>query len=235
MTRARKRRTDGIGVGGPVPASRAERRAFERFHRWYYDTEVWRTTAYRGIPIQKWVGDLWNYQEILDELRPTLVVEFGTNRGGSALWFADTLERIAPPARVLTVDVRGDACNPRTCADRRIERLVISSIDPSVAVRIRARRAERPGAVFAILDSDHAKAHVLAEMESLRDVLVTGDVLIVEDGNVNGHPVLPEFGEGPLEAVRAYAGRHPGDYARDAARESKFGFTFAPEGYLRRT
>ncbi len=227
----RKRRSD-VRTGAALAPTAAERRAFDRVHRWYYDTQVWRHTTYRGIPIQKWVGDLWNYQEILEALRPTLVVEFGTNAGGSALWFADTLERIAPPASVLTVDVNGEKCNEVTKSDPRVERMVLSSIDPVVATRVRDRRALRPGPVFAILDSDHSKAHVLAEMESLRDVLVTGDVLIVEDGNVNGHPVFPTFGEGPLEAAREYARRHPDDYARDAAREAKFGFTFAPEGYL---
>ena len=220
---------------GEVPAPTvAERRALERFHRWYYDSQVWRRTAYRGIPIQKWVGDLWSYQEILQELRPTLLVEFGTNAGGSALWFADTLERIRPPARVLTVDVNGKKCATLSSTDPRIERMLVSSTDPGVAVRIQALRAARPGPVFAILDSDHAKAHVLAEMESLRDVLFSGDVLIVEDGNVNGHPVYPTFGEGPLEAARAYAILHPDDYERDVGREAKFGFTFAPEGFLRR-
>jgi cephalosporin hydroxylase len=40
----------------------------------------------------KSVVDLWNYQEILSQLRPVLVIEFGTNHGGSALFCPASLE-----------------------------------------------------------------------------------------------------------------------------------------------
>ena len=82
------------------------------------------------------------------------------------------------------------------------------------------------------MDSDHSKAHVLEEMKLLRPVLVTGDYLVVEDSNVNGHPVLPWHGPGPFEAVSEYFEQHPDDYIYDTARESKFGFTFATRGFL---
>ena len=85
---------------------------------------------------------------------------------------------------------------------------------------------------FVILDSDHSKDHVLAELEMLRDVTRPGDYVVVEDGNINGHPVLPDFGPGPYEAIQEYEARHPEDYRHDTEREAKFGFTFAPRGYL---
>ena len=71
-------------------------------------------------------------------------------------------------------------------------------------------------------------------MELLRPLLKSGDYLVVEDGNVNGHPFFKEFGEDPYEAIREYFGRHPEDYERDAVREEKFGFTLAVSGFLKR-
>jgi cephalosporin hydroxylase len=68
----------------------------------------------------------------------------------------------------------------------------------------------------------------------LRPLLRTGDYLVVEDGCVNGHPVHPGWGEGPFEAIEAYFQVHPDDYVHDVLRERKFGFTFAPNGFLRR-
>ena len=50
--------------------------------------------------------------------------------------------------------------------------------------------------------------------------------------NINGHPVLPQYGPGPYEAVQEYWARYPEDYVLDTARETKFGFTFAPGGFL---
>jgi cephalosporin hydroxylase len=49
---------------------------------------------------------------------------------------------------------------------------------------------------------------------------------------MNGHPVCPHWGEGPLEAIAEYEQRHPTDYQHDTARETKFGFTYAPRGFL---
>jgi cephalosporin hydroxylase len=93
-------------------------------------------------------------------------------------------------------------------------------------------RTERPGPVFAILDSDHRMDHVLGEMLLLRPLLLPGDYLIVEDSNINGHPVLPDWGPGPFEAAAEYFARFPSDYERDTAREHKFSFTFATNGFL---
>ena len=58
------------------------------------------------------------------------------------------------------------------------------------------------------------------------------DYLIVEDSNINGHPVYPEFGAGPMEAILAYQKKYPDDYNSDTEKEEKFGFTFAPSGFL---
>jgi cephalosporin hydroxylase len=63
-------------------------------------------------------------------------------------------------------------------------------------------------------------------------LLRAGDYLVVEDTCVNGHPVRPEFGPGPYEAVEAFLAAHPNALIHDEARERKFGYTFAPMGYF---
>ena len=69
----------------------------------------------------------------------------------------------------------------------------------------------------------------------LEPVLRRGDYLVVEDTCVNGHPVRPEFGPGPWEAVEAFLAEHPGSLQHDATRENKFGFTAAPRGFFIKT
>jgi cephalosporin hydroxylase len=199
---------------------------------WFYNTDVWRGMSWLGIPIQKLPFDLWNYQEILTELQPGLLIEFGSCNGGSALYFSQLLRSLGHPYRVLSVDVDQDRIFDRTRQDQNIEFLHSSSADPKVAEAITSWRRKLPGPVFAILDSDHTKKHVLAEMELLRPLLQKGDYMVVEDGCINGHPLLPGWGEGPFEAVEEYVRRHPDDYSFDRERETRFGFTFAPNGYL---
>src|SRR5207248_2403618 len=63
-------------------------------------------TMYRGIACAKSPFDLALYLQLIASLRPRTVIEIGTHRGGSALWFADMLSahRIEDP-RVVSVDI----------------------------------------------------------------------------------------------------------------------------------
>src|SRR4029453_1950556 len=86
---------------------------------------------------------------------------------------------------------------------------------------------------LVILDSDHSKAHVSNELELLSPFVSVGSYIVVEDSNVNGHPVLPEHGPGPAEAIAEFLASHR-NFVADSARE-KFLMTFNPGGYLKRT
>lgn len=204
----------------------------ERYHLWYYNTEVWRTTTFMGQHSMRSVGDLWNYQEILWQLKPRLAVEFGTNTGGGAYFFSRMLQLVRRDSKVFSVDVTLDRVPQLLKEDPHIELMESSSTDPMVFARIKELRREYTGPMFLILDSDHAKAHVLSELKGLRDITVSGDYVIVEDTNINGHPVLPGWGDGPYEALQEYVRQFPDDYVLDKERESKFGFSFATEGFL---
>ena len=202
------------------------------YHKWYYGTLTQQHTTWMGVTCWKSVSDMWNYQEILWRLRPSLVIEFGTYQGASAMFFATIMRAIGKPLRVLSVDISHKHLHPSAKADLDIEFMESSSVAPAVGERITQLRGEYPGPVYAILDSDHSCEHVLAEMKLLRPLLVSGDYLVVEDSNVNGHPVLPGFGPGPFEAIQAYEAQYPDDYAHDRKREERFGWTFATNGFL---
>jgi cephalosporin hydroxylase len=107
-----------------------------------------------------------------------------------------------------------------------------SSTGSAVADRMQQLRDEFPVRVFAILDSDHAKQHVLAELKLLRPLLGAGDYVVVEDSSVNGRPVLTGWSPGPYEAIEEYVAEFPGDYTHDSHREGKFGWSFATNGFF---
>jgi cephalosporin hydroxylase len=214
-------------VRGRRAAAVSARAVREAFHRLYYYSGVWEQTFWLGVATQKCPLDLWIYQEILSEQRPDLIVETGTCRGGSALFLASICDLLRH-GRVLTIDVERRADRPR---HRRIRYLGGSSTDPAVVARVRAaaRKAKR---VLVILDSDHRKAHVLDELRAYAPLVSVGSYVIVEDTNINGHPVLPQFGPGPMEAARAFLARDR-RFVVDRRRE-KLLLSFFPRGWLRR-
>lgn len=216
------------------PLTDAELDTITAFHKLYYDIwEMGRETG-RGTISLSWLGfrtlkspvDLWTYQEILVETRPDLVIETGTRFGGSAYYLAAIMELLGR-GRVVSIDINTEPGRP---AHPRIEYLLGSSTDPAIVARVRSAAAGKR--VMVILDADHSAAHVAAELAAYHDMVAVGCYLVVEDGNVNGHPVLPDWGPGPMEAIDAFLeGRD--DFVVDPDRE-RFLLTLNPRGYLRR-
>jgi len=210
---------------------KSERSIVEAFHRLYYDAHLfgktWRDTSWMGIPCAKCPLDLWVYQEIIFETRPDLIVETGTFNGGSALYLASVCDMVGA-GRVLTIDVEARRGRP---SHRRIQYLQGSSTSRDVIAEVR-EEARGAGRVMVLLDSDHSKDHVLEELRLYGPLVTPGNYLIVEDSNVNGHPVSPDFGPGPMEAIEQFLERNA-DFVVDESRQ-KFYLTFNPRGYLRK-
>jgi cephalosporin hydroxylase len=204
----------------------------EAYLRWYYEAAVWKRLSYRGVRTLKNPLDLWNYQEIIAEHGIEWIVETGTRHGGSALFFADLLAARGAAGLVISVDIDHDSLQiPR---HERVRLVKGDSAAPGILDAIRALLPARRAPMFVILDSDHRKAHVLRELAAYVALMQTGDYLVVEDSCVNGHPVRPDFGPGPMEAIEEYLAANPGVLVADREREEKFGCTFAPRGYYRK-
>lgn len=217
-------------TAGPLPVAAERQAIIDRFHRLYYDVGeaeggTWKRTTYFGIETWKCPFDIWVYQELLHEIRPELIVETGTHRGGSALFFAHQFDLLGG-GEVITVDVQPHPDKPD---HPRITYHHGSSLDDDFygLVTDRARSLDR---VMVVLDSDHSCRHVLAELERFAPLVSPGCHVVVEDSNVNGHPIYPEFGPGPMEAIEAFLPDHP-EFSVDRDRE-KLLMTFNPSGYL---
>lgn len=167
------------------------------------------------------------YQEILWEIKPDLIIECGTAQGGSALFLAsicDLLNR----GKIISIDTEDRKGRP---PHKRIEYWLGSSTLEEIAARVKTE-TEGKEKVMIILDSDHSKEHVLRELHLYSPYVSRGSYLIVEDTNINGHPVLPEFGPGPMKAVAEFLEGNPG-FVIDEGKE-KFFMTFNPRGFLLR-
>jgi len=208
-----------------------EKSIVDQFHDFYFNShiigEVWGKSTWLGVPILKCPLDAWIYQEIIYEVQPDVIIETGTAKGGSAFYLAAICDLIGKGS-VITVDIAEDKARPQ---HKRIKYITGSSTSPEIVGKI--KEIIRPaGRIMVILDSDHAKDHVLKELNIYSSFVTKGSYLIVEDTNVNGHPIFADFGPGPMEAVENFLKRHK-EFIVDAKRE-KFYLTFNPKGYLLR-
>lgn len=192
----------------------------------YYKEIGYTHLTFLGVCVAKCPSDLWVYQELIYKTRPDLIIETGTSHGGSALYLASMCQLIGN-GRVITIDIKEP---PYKFKHERLEFITGSSVDPEIVDRI---EDVAPGKkIMVVLDSDHHKDHVLKELSLYAPLVSYGSYLIVEDTNINGHPVYPEHGPGPMEALDEWLPKH-GEFAIEKGCE-RFGITFNPNGYLRR-
>lgn len=201
----------------------------DQFHKLYTDSFVTRDNTYwLNIPVVKTPLDCWIYQEIISKIKPDIIIECGTWKGGSALFLASVCSLLGE-GLVITIDVA-----PMVTQENKhpgVVYLIGSSVSQDIVDKVRVIVGQAQ-VVMVILDSDHSKAHVLKEMNIYSEFVSVGSYLIVEDTNVNGHPIWPHFGPGPYEAVQEFLSTRD-DFVVDKSKE-KFHLTYNPDGYLKR-
>src|SRR5947209_2964909 len=137
-----------------------------RVETWFFGdliekTENFGHVTWLGRPVWQNVFDLWVMQETIAEIKPALLIETGTNRGGSALFFAHLFDLMGH-GNVVTIDVEKvhDLSHPR------ITFLLGSSISAQVVGNVQALARAATGPVMVTLDSDHRAPHVRAELHA---------------------------------------------------------------------
>jgi cephalosporin hydroxylase len=153
---------------------------------------------------------------VVHALQPDLIVETGVAHGGSLVFYA-SLCRLAGRGRVLGVDV-----DIRPPARRALESHPLApyitlvegdSADPATVAQVKTH--VRPGErVMVVLDSSHARCHVMAELEAYCGIVTVGSYLVATDGYVAQLAGAPRGRRGwawdnPETAVREFLARHP--------------------------
>jgi cephalosporin hydroxylase len=201
----------------------------------FHELDVWRDMWFHNVPIEKNPLDLWMMQQIIYEIQPDFVVETGTYRGGSALYWASTLHGMGlENSRVVTVDVQDLTATAATnfLWKKYVTFLKGSSTDPAIVSKIAG--LVKGHKTVVTLDSDHSMNHVLNELHAYAPMISRGSYLVVEDTHMDGVPTQPDFGPGPLAAVQKFlSGGGSADFEQDVSREALI-MTFNPGGWLRR-
>jgi len=208
-----------------------EKSIINDFHKLYYGehivNKVWCNTFWLGNLVMKCPLDLWIYQEIIFEIKPDIIIECGTAHGGGALFLASMCDLINN-GKVITIDIEDTKGKPE---HGRITYLIGSSISKEIIEKIKSLIGN-DDKILVILDSDHSKQHVLNELRIYNKFVTKGSYLIVEDTNINGHPVCSNFGPGPMEAVEEFFKENE-DFIVDKTKEKLY-LSFNSNGYLKK-
>jgi cephalosporin hydroxylase len=211
----------------------ADRRIVDEFHRlWYEAPRSWRRNTWLGYRIKQLPLDMWLYQELIYHEKPAFVLQTGVRYGGSLLYFAHILDLMGADPEVVVIGVDIEITpEARSLNHARIRLIEGSSTDAETIKKIEDIIPAPVG--FVSLDSDHSCGHVLRELETYGRFVGVGGHLVVEDTNINGHPVYPGFGPGPFEAVSEFL-KNNSDFVRDDDLWGRNLFSFHQYGWLLR-
>jgi cephalosporin hydroxylase len=181
-----------------------------------------------GQPIWQNVLDLWTIQETIYQIKPQLLVESGTNRGGSAFFYAQLFDLMGH-GRIITIDVE----KMHNLAHPRIEFLIGGSTSAKVVENIQNQVRSTSGPVMVILDSDHSEAHVSEELELYSSFVTPNSYLLVQDGVIDTLARFQHVRPGPLPAIKNFLKKHP-EFQEDEDKNRRFLITHHPMGWLRK-
>ena len=172
--------------------------------------------SWLGRPVIQLPEDMIRVQEAIYRVQPAVIVETGIAHGGSLIFYA-SLCRAMGKGRVVGVDIEIRPHNRQAIeAHELFEYITLiegSSTDPDVVAQV---RAEIDGAetVFVMLDSNHTKEHVRAELEAYGPLVTSGSYIVAADGimaRVAGAPRTEEdwTWNNPAAAAEEFVAAHP--------------------------
>lgn len=181
-----------------------------------------------GKPIWQNILDLWVIQETVFEVKPNLLIETGTNKGGSAFFYAQMFDLMGK-GKVVSIDIE----KMHNLTHPRIEFIVGHSTSDYVLGKVRDIASSVGGPVMVILDSDHSRDHVSSELEEYARFVTPNSYLLVQDGVIDILPIFRFDRPGPLAAIRSFIQRHS-EFEVDIERGGRFLITHHPSGWLRK-
>ena len=183
--------------------------------------------SYRGVKYIRCPFDYVIYQMVINEIKPDLIIEVGTNNGGGALYMADILNQIGN-GEIHTIDIIDMVQSDLVKTHPRIKRFLggYQSYD--------INNVNGYNKILIIDDGSHIYEDVKNCLEKFKNLPSKDSYFIVEDGVLDdlGHE---GYNGGPLKAIEEFISTNE-SYIIDRKWCDFFGknATFNVNGYLKK-
>lgn len=236
--------SDGSVIGLDDP--RAFAIISEAWLRAGWDTKYVYGFSWLGRPVIQLPEDMLRIQEVIYEVKPDVIVETGIAHGGSLIFYASLCTAIGK-GRIIGIDIEIRPSNREAIQGHRLSPMISlvegSSVDTDVLRTVRSQIGSSE-TVLVLLDSNHLKDHVLAELEEYSTLVSPGSYIVACDGimqQVAGAPRTDSdwSWNNPLSAIDDFLKRHREFECVEPDRPFNEGritdrVTYWPRAYLRR-
>ncbi len=180
-----------------------------------WDTKYVYTFSWLGRPIIQLPEDLLRIQEVIYQIKPDVIIETGIAHGGSLVFYANICHAIGK-GRVIGIDIEIRQKNRKAIESHElfpyISLIEGDSIDNEIVHKVK-QQIQQNDTVLIMLDSNHSKAHVLAELNAYATMVSPGSYIVAADGimkDLVGAPRSnPDWAENnPFIAVQEFLKNH---------------------------
>ncbi len=180
-----------------------------------WDTKYVYSFTWLGRPIIQLPDDMFRIQEVIYRVKPDVIIETGIAHGGSLVFYASLCKAIGK-GRVIGIDIEIRPHNRKAIEEHELFEYITlvegSSVDKQTIKAVKALvKSDKQG--FVILDSSHAKQHVLDELNAYSPLVGIGSYIVACDGITKSLVGAPRSHEdwgwnNPITAVEEFVKTH---------------------------
>lgn len=211
-----------------------------------WDTKYVYGFSWLGRPVIQLPEDMLRIQEVVYDIKPDVIVETGVAHGGSLIFYASLCTAIGK-GRVIGIDIEIRPHNRKAIEEHRLSPMISlvegSSVDADIVKSVRNQIGSSE-TVLVLLDSNHLKDHVMAELEAYSPLVSPGSYIVACDGimkQVVGAPRTQEdwSWNNPLSAIDEFLRKYSEFECVEPEWPFNEGFitervTYWPRAYLRK-
>ena len=154
--------------------------------------------TYRGVPAYRCPFDYLIYQMLIFEVKPDLVIEIGTNFGGSALYLSDLLKLDGHYGVVHSIDIESRTSTFSSMFKDAGNIYFFMNGWQNYDISL----AKEYNKILVIDDGSHQYQDVLGAWQKFHSLVSVGSYYIIEDGVIEDLGLTLIHNGGPLKVIR---------------------------------